>query len=88
VRIVGAQPAAAVHIARRLFRTLVADAIEPPAGVFESLAAAMHNDGDVDRARGNRDAIGLSTRSNSFVVRGALTRAVQFAGHSTVQGDN
>ena len=28
------------------------------------------------------------TRSNSFVVRGALTRAVQFAGRSTGQGDN
>jgi uncharacterized protein (DUF1800 family) len=52
VRIVGAQPAAAVHIARRLFRTLVADAIEPPAGLLESLAAAMRKDGDVDLARG------------------------------------
>src|SRR5580658_6061595 len=28
------------------------------------------------------------TRYNSFVVRGALTRAVQFAGRSTGQGDH
>ena len=28
------------------------------------------------------------TRSSSFVVNGALTRAVQFAGRSTGQGDN
>jgi hypothetical protein len=28
------------------------------------------------------------TRSNSFLVKGALTRAVQFAGRSTGYGDN
>ena len=28
------------------------------------------------------------TRSNSFMVRGALKRAAQFAGRSTGQGDN
>ena len=52
VRIACAQPAAAVHIARRLFRTFIADAVEIPPGLLEPLAEAMRVEGDVDVARG------------------------------------
>ena len=52
VRIACAHPSAAAHIARRLFRTFIADANEPPPGVLEPLAGAMRVDGDVDVARG------------------------------------
>jgi uncharacterized protein (DUF1800 family) len=52
VRIACAHPSAAAHIARRLFRTFIADAIEPPRGVLEPLAEALRVDGDVDVARG------------------------------------
>jgi hypothetical protein len=52
VRIVCAHPAAATQIARRLFRTFIADAVEPASGLLEALADAMRVDGDVDVARG------------------------------------
>ncbi len=52
VRIACAQPSAALHVARRLFRTLIADGIAAPPGVLEPLAAAMRVDGDVDVTRG------------------------------------
>lgn len=52
VRIACAHPAAASHIARRLFRTLIADGVEPPPGLLEPLAGALRVDGDVDVARG------------------------------------
>jgi uncharacterized protein (DUF1800 family) len=52
VRIACAQPSAAAHIARRLFRTFIADGIEPPSGVLEPLAGAMRGNGDVDVALG------------------------------------
>jgi uncharacterized protein (DUF1800 family) len=52
VRIFCQQPAAARHIARRLWRTFVADCVEPPADLLEALAAAMRVPGDVDVARG------------------------------------
>jgi uncharacterized protein (DUF1800 family) len=52
VRIACAQPAAAIHVARRLFRTLVADTLEPPTILLESLARTMRGDHDMDVARG------------------------------------
>ena len=52
VRIACAQPAAAVHVARRLFRALVADAVAVPPRLLEPLAEAMRVEGDVDVARG------------------------------------
>jgi uncharacterized protein (DUF1800 family) len=52
VRIACALPSAATHIARRLFRTFIADVVEPPPGLLERLAAALRVDGDVDVARG------------------------------------
>jgi uncharacterized protein (DUF1800 family) len=52
VRIASAHPSAAAHIARRLFRTFIADAIEPPPGVLEPLADGLRVHGDVDVARG------------------------------------
>ena len=52
VRIACAQPAAAAHVARRLFRRLVADAVPIPPGVLEPLAKAMRVEDDVDVARG------------------------------------
>jgi hypothetical protein len=51
-RIVVAQPAAARHVARRLFRAFVSDTDEPPEALVEPLAAAMRAGGDVDVARG------------------------------------
>jgi len=52
VRIACAHPAAAARIARRLFRTFIADGVEPPPGLLEPLAGAMRRDGDVDVSRG------------------------------------
>jgi len=52
VRIACAHPSAAAHIARRLFRTFIADDVERPPGLLEPLAGAMRVDGDVDVARG------------------------------------
>jgi uncharacterized protein (DUF1800 family) len=52
VRVTCAESAAAIHVSRRLFRTFVADTIEPPTILLESLAQAMRVDHDVDVARG------------------------------------
>ena len=52
VRIATARPAAALHLARRLYRTFVADAEAPPPGLLDPLAETMRGDGDVDVARG------------------------------------
>ena len=52
VRIVCGQPAAATHIARRLYRTFVADADEPSPELLAPLTDAMRMPGDVDVARG------------------------------------
>jgi uncharacterized protein (DUF1800 family) len=52
VRIACAQPAAAVHVARRLFRAFVADGVAIPPGLLEPLAKVMRVEGDVDVARG------------------------------------
>lgn len=52
VRIVCHHAAAALHIARRLFRTFISDTDDPPAALISSLAEAMRLDGDVDVARG------------------------------------
>jgi len=52
VRIVSGQPAAAMHIARRLYRTFVSDTDEPSSELLAPLADAMRVQGDVDVARG------------------------------------
>jgi uncharacterized protein (DUF1800 family) len=52
VRIVCRQPAAALHIARRLYLSFISDTEEPPAGLLEPLAEAMRVEGDVDVGRG------------------------------------
>ena len=51
-RIVVAQPAAAIHVARRLYRTFVSDVDEPPKDLLEPLAVAMRTTDDVDITRG------------------------------------
>ncbi|WP_165069475.1 DUF1800 domain-containing protein [Paludisphaera rhizosphaerae] len=51
VRIVLRQPAAAEHVARRLYRTFVVDA-PPSRELIAPLAEAMRVDGDVDVAKG------------------------------------
>lgn len=52
VRIACRQPAAARHIARRLWRTFIADGFKPTPKLLEALAAAMRMPGDVDVAKG------------------------------------
>ena len=52
VRIACRQPAAATHIARRLYRTFISDTDEPSPELLAPLADAMRTDGDVDVARG------------------------------------
>jgi uncharacterized protein (DUF1800 family) len=52
VRIACRQPAAAVHIARRLYRTFISDTELPAKELLEPLARAMRVEGDVDVARG------------------------------------
>ena len=52
MRIACARPAAAIHVARRLFRAFVADGVAIPPGLLEPLAGAMRVEGDVDVARG------------------------------------
>jgi uncharacterized protein (DUF1800 family) len=52
VRIACLQPAAATHIARRLYRTFISDTEAPQPKLLEPLAGAMRTDGDVDVARG------------------------------------
>jgi uncharacterized protein (DUF1800 family) len=52
VRIVCRQPAAALHMARRLYRTFISDTDDPPVQLLEPLAEAMRKDGDVAIDRG------------------------------------
>ncbi len=52
VRIVCGQPAAATHIARRLYRTFISDFDEPDSELLAPLADAIRVPGDVDVARG------------------------------------
>ena len=52
MRIACRQPAAATHIARRLYRTFVSDTDEPTPELLAPLAEAMRVEGDVDVARG------------------------------------
>jgi uncharacterized protein (DUF1800 family) len=53
-RIVVAQPAAARHVARRLYRTFISDTDEPSAELLEPLAEVMqlNGNGEIDVARG------------------------------------
>jgi uncharacterized protein (DUF1800 family) len=46
------QPAAATHIARRLYRTFISDTFDPAPELLAPLAAAMRISGDVDVGRG------------------------------------
>ena len=62
IRIVCSRPAAAEHVARRLYRTFVADVEEPSPELIGPLADAMRIEGDVDVARG----IELILRSRLF----------------------
>ena len=52
VRIACRQPAAATHIARRLYRIFLSDTDEPKPELLAPLADAMRTEGDVDVARG------------------------------------
>jgi uncharacterized protein (DUF1800 family) len=52
VRIVCGQPAAALHTARRLYRTFISDTDDVPVQLLEPLADAMRTDGDVAIDRG------------------------------------
>jgi len=62
VRIACRHPAAATHIARRLYRTFLSNTDEPSPDLLVALAAAMRVEGDVDVARG----IELVLRSRLF----------------------
>ncbi len=62
VRIVCDQPAAATHIARRLYRTFVSDIDEPPPALLAALADVMRVPGDVEVGKG----IELVLRSRLF----------------------
>ena len=52
VRIACEQPAAATHIARRLYRTFISDTDDPSSELVAPLADAMRVPGDVDVGRG------------------------------------
>jgi hypothetical protein len=52
------------------------------------LPQTRQNAGCLESPYGRPLSMLTRTRSNSFVVKGAFTRAVQFAGRSTGQGDN
>ena len=73
VRIVCGQPAAATHIARRLYRTFVSDTDEPSSELLAPLADAMRVRGDVDVARG----IELVLRSRLFHSDECRTKRVK-----------
>ncbi|MDR3620023.1 MAG: DUF1800 domain-containing protein [Paludisphaera borealis] len=62
VRIACGRPAAAEHVARRLYRTFIADVEEPSRELIAPLADAMRLNDDVDVARG----IELILRSRLF----------------------
>jgi uncharacterized protein (DUF1800 family) len=62
VRLASAHHAAANHIARRLYRTFIADTQEPSLAILGPLASIMRKDDDVDVGRG----IELVLRSRIF----------------------
>ena len=73
VRIVCGQPAAATHIARRLYRAFFSNTDEPGPELLAPLADAMRVKGDVDDARG----IELMLRSRLFHSDECLTKRVK-----------
>ena len=73
VRIVCTQPAAATHIARRLYRTFISDTDEPTPGLLAPLAEAMRRNGDVDVAPG----IEMVLRSRLFHSEQCRTNRVK-----------
>lgn len=73
VRIVCRQPAAATHIARRLYRTFLSDTDEPSSDLLAPLADAMRVEGDVDVARG----IEFVLRSRLFHSEECRTKRVK-----------
>jgi uncharacterized protein (DUF1800 family) len=87
VRIVCRHPAAALHIARLLYRAFVADDPVPDAGLLEPLAAALRVGGDVDVGKGIEVAIrsrlfqaatGRRVKSPVELVAGALRSCEPF----------
>jgi uncharacterized protein (DUF1800 family) len=73
VRIACRQPAAATHLARRLYRTFVSNTDLPSPELIAPLAGAMRHDGDVDIARG----LELVIRSRIFHSEECRTRRVK-----------
>jgi len=73
VRIACLQPAAATHIARRLYRTFISNTDEPSPGLLAPLADAMRVEGDVDVFRG----IELVLRSRLFHSEDCRARRVK-----------
>lgn len=80
VRIACRHPAAAHHIARRLYRTFVSNTEEPSPELLVPLAAAMRVDGDVDVARG----IEIVLRSRLFHSEECRTRRVKSPVHFAI----
>ena len=73
VRIACRQPAAATHLARRLYRTFISNTDLPSPELIAPLADAMRQDGDVDIARG----LELVIRSRIFHSEECRTRRVK-----------
>ncbi len=73
VRITCRQPAAATHIARRLYGTFISNTNEASPGLLAPLADAMRVEGDVDVARG----IELVLRSRLFHSEECRARRVK-----------
>ena len=67
-------PAAAVHVARRLFRAFVADGVPTPPGLLEPLARAMRADGDVDVARTPSSSLFFSSATGPVDSMPPITR--------------
>jgi uncharacterized protein (DUF1800 family) len=73
VRIACRQPAAATHVARRLYRTFVSDTDLPSPELLASLAGALRVEGDVDVAKG----IAIVLRSRLFHSEECRGRSVK-----------
>jgi uncharacterized protein (DUF1800 family) len=81
VRIACRHPAAANHVARRLYRTFLSNTDEPSHELLVPLAAAMRIDGDVDVAQG----IELMLRSRLFHSEECRARRVKSPVHFAIE---
>ncbi len=81
VRIACRHPAAATHIARRLYRTFLSNTDEPSPDLLVPLAMAMRVDGDADVARG----IELVLRSRLFHSEECRARRVKSPVHFAME---